>query len=255
MVLSLFLSVPLSVTSLSQFSSHRIIMNFVRSKCHNVCEMFVQKDNIMGHRARSQSARQILPQYGHLLNHNSSLNTQIATKWCKCLMWHRRGDLLFLTSSAKFWDRTGQGNAHFDSNWEFPEWNFSFNLPMSTKWCTELEIAYSIFWGRLSYFKVARDFTGGYKMAKLAQRSMEVVPYCFRSHRQNSMSCGPKYRSVADLSISIRQLKFEFMGGYEMTHIASWNLEEVPYCFSTSALKFEGKAEKFKISVRFVQNY
>ena len=37
-------------------------------------------------------------------------------------------------------------------------------------------------------------------------------------------------------------LKFEFMHGFEMMHKAWCSIEEVPYCFPRSSIKFEGRA-------------
>ena len=48
------------------------------------------------------------------------------------------------------------------------------------------------------------------------------------------------WRFGSDLSIFGLQLQFEFMDGYEMTQIASMNMEEVRYCFSRSPVKFQG---------------
>ena len=35
-------------------------------------------------------------------------------------------------------------------------------------------------------------------------------------------------------------LKFEFTNGYEMMHKAWSSIEEVPYCFARSSIKFHG---------------
>ena len=47
-------------------------------------------------------------------------------------------------------------------------------------------------------------------------------------------------RSTANLAVSGLQLQFEFTYGDEMMHIAWFCLEEVPYCFSRSSVKFQG---------------
>ena len=47
------------------------------------------------------------------------------------------------------------------------------------------------------------------------------------------------HRSKPNLIVSRLQLQFEFIYGYEMKHKA-WNcIEEVPYCFSRSSVKFQ----------------
>ena len=48
-------------------------------------------------------------------------------------------------------------------------------------------------------------------------------------------------------------LKFEYTNGYEMMHKAWSSIEEVPYCFSRSSIKFQGHTAK-KI-VEFEQNW
>ena len=57
--------------------------------------------------------------------------------------------------------------------------------------------------------------------------------------RQISRSHGPtNQRSGSDFSVSRWQR--EFTDGYEMTHTASWSMEEVSYCLSGSSVKFGG---------------
>ena len=47
----------------------------------------------------------------------------------------------FSSSSVKFQGYTAKKIVHFDPNWAFPDCNSSFNSPMTTKWCTQLEVA------------------------------------------------------------------------------------------------------------------
>ena len=47
-------------------------------------------------------------------------------------------------------------------------------------------------------------------------------------------------RSKPNLTVSGLWLKFEFTYDDEMKHKARWCLEEVPYCFSKSSIKFQG---------------
>ena len=57
------------------------------------------------------------------------------------LMLLRRGALLFSRSSVKYQGHTALKIVEFDPDWTFPDCNSSFNSPMATKWCTELEVA------------------------------------------------------------------------------------------------------------------
>ena len=47
----------------------------------------------------------------------------------------------FSRSSVKFQGHTALKFVEFDPNWPFPECNSSLNTPMTTKWCTKLEVA------------------------------------------------------------------------------------------------------------------
>ena len=59
---------------------------------------------------------------------------------------------------------------------------------------------------------------------------------------QRSRSHGTKIRRFwPKLGVSGLKLQFEFTIGYEMMHKAWSRLGEVPYCFSTSSVKFQGR--------------
>ena len=63
----------------------------------------------------------------------------------------------------------------------------------------------------------------------------------FKVIRQISRSHGSKKcRFWPRLGVSRLQLQFEFINGYEMMHKAWSSIEEVPYCFSRSSVKFQG---------------
>ena len=47
----------------------------------------------------------------------------------------------FWRSSVKFQGHTALKIAEFDPDWAFPDCNSSLNSPMTTKWCTKLEVA------------------------------------------------------------------------------------------------------------------
>ena len=60
---------------------------------------------------------------------------------------------------------------------------------------------------------------------------------------QISMSHGSKNRRIwPGLGVSGLQLQFEFTNGYKMMHKAWSSIEEVPYCFWRSYVKFQGHA-------------
>ena len=61
-----------------------------------------------------------------------------------------------------------------------------------------------------------------------------VILQISRSHGAKNRRIGPR------LGVSGLQLQFEFTNGYEMMHKAWSGIEEVPYCFSRSSVKFQG---------------
>ena len=46
------------------------------------------------------------------------------------------------------------------------------------------------------------------------------------------------------MGVSGLELPFEFTNGYEMMHKAWSSIEEVPYCFPRSSIKFQGHTEQ-----------
>ena len=63
----------------------------------------------------------------------------------------------------------------------------------------------------------------------------------FKVIRQISRSHGSKKRQIwPRLGVSGLYLQFEFTNGYEMMHKAWSNIEEEPYCFWRSSVKFQG---------------
>ena len=68
-----------SVTPFLQCSSHLIIMKFSGVVTTNIGYVHAKGQ---GQRSRSQRWKQILPQFGCFPDCNSSLNSQMATKWC-----------------------------------------------------------------------------------------------------------------------------------------------------------------------------
>ena len=78
----------------------------------------------------------------------------------------------------------------------------------------------------------------------------KVLHWISRSH-------GAKKRQFwRELSVSGQQLQFEFTKGFEMMHKAWCNVEQVPYYFSRSSIKFQGHmAEKSMIWIQFEYDY
>ena len=67
----------------------------------------------------------------------------------------------------------------------------------------------------------------------------------FKVIRQISRSHGSKNRLFwPRLGVSGLWLQFEFTNGYEMLHKAWSSIEEVPYCFWRSCVKFQGHTAK-----------
>ena len=57
---------------------------------------------------------------------------------------------------------------------------------------------------------------------------------------QNGQRCQNKF--CPNLNVSALSFQFEFIGGYERMHKAWSSIEEMPYCFSMSSVKFQGHA-------------
>ena len=83
-------------------------------------------------------------------------------------------------------------------------------------------------------------------MLHKAWSSIEKVPYLFfKVIRQISRSHGSKnHRIWPKLGVSRLLLQFEFTNGYEMKHNAWSSIEEMPYCFWGSSVKFLGHTAK-----------
>ena len=66
----------------------------------------------------------------------------------------------------------------------------------------------------------------------------KVIRQISRSHRSN------KRRFLPKLGVSGLLLQFEYTNGYKMLHKAWSSIEDVPYCFSRSYVKFQGHTAK-----------
>ena len=65
---------------------------------------------------------------------------------------------------------------------------------------------------------------------------LKVIRQIWRSHGAKNRRIWPR------LGVSGLLLQFEFTNGYEMLHKAWSSIEEVPYCFWRSSVKFQGHA-------------
>ena len=74
----------------------------------------------------------------------------------------------------------------------------------------------------------------------------------FKVIHQISRSQRPKNRFWPELSISGLYLQFEFTDDYEIMHKAWRGIEEVPYCFSRSFVKFKGHTGKKKVDLALI---
>ena len=62
----------------------------------------------------------------------------------------------------------------------------------------------------------------------------KVIRQISRSHDAKNLRIWPR------LGVSRLWLQFKFTNGYEMLHKAWSSMEEVPYCFARSSVKFQG---------------
>ena len=77
-----------------------------------------------------------------------------------------------------------------------------------------------------------------WKQYKRGALFFKVIYQISRSHGSKNRRIWPR------LGISGLYLQFEFTNGYEMMHKGWSSIEEVPYCFSRSSVKFEGHMAK-----------
>ena len=83
------------------------------------------------------------------------------------------------------------------------------------------------------------EFTDGYEM--MHKDSIEEAPYCFSRLSVKFQGHGAKkYRFWPKIGIFRTVTPVQFTDVYEMM-LKSWSsIEEVPYCFSRSSVKFQG---------------
>ena len=78
-------------------------------------------------------------------------------------------------------------------------------------------------------------------MMHTAWSSIEETPYCFS--RSSVKLWGHTGNNIADFESNWAfpdLLQFELKNSFEMMHKACHSIEEVPYCFSRSSIKFAG---------------
>ena len=115
----------------------------------------------------------------------------------------------FSMSSVKFQGHMTKTIVDFDPNWAFPDCtSFSLNSPMA--WSSIGEVPYCF--------------------------SRSSVKFQLRSHGTKNCRFWPQ------LNVSGLWLQFEITNGFEMMHKAWSSIEELPYCFSRSSIKFQGHA-------------
>ena len=144
----------------------------------------------------------------------------------------------------------------------FPDRNFSLNSHMMMKWCTQLDVAKRypiVFQGHASNFKVTRlnkstltqirrfhtvtpvwVFTNGYEIVHRAWSSIEQMPYCFQGHLSNFKVTLLKKIVDFDLNWLFPDCNSNLNSLMAMkwcTKLKS-DIEEVPYCFLRSSVKF-----------------
>ena len=159
----------------------------------------------------------------------------------------------FSRSYVKFQGHTALKIFEFDPNWAFPDCNSSVNSPMAMKCCTKPETAKErcpiVFQGHPSNFKVTRYKTspiltqiGRFRTIGRSQLSNPSDLPCLRS--------SVKFQGHTALKIVKFDPNWAFPDcnsslnspmGTKMLHKAWSSIEEVPYCFSRSSVKFQGR--------------
>ena len=159
-------------------------------------------------------------------------------------------------SSVKFQGHTAQ-KIDFDPNWPFLDCNSILNSPMAMKWCTKLEETskrypivfrshssnFNVTWEKIAQIGRIRTVTPVWIHRWLwgieeVLLFFNVIVQISRSQRTKKCWFQPKLR------ISGLQLQFEFTDGFQMMHTAWRSIEEVPYCFWRSSIKFRGHTGK-----------
>ena len=146
--LSVRLSVCLSVTPFWLCSHHHIIMK--------LSGVFTTDQGNVHTKGQGQTSKVKVTEVTNQLSRFRTVtpydDEMIYMAWC-CL-----GEVpyCFSRSSVKVQGHTALKIVEFDPDWAFPDCNSSFNSPMGTKYCTQLEVAYK---RCLLFFKVIRQIS------------------------------------------------------------------------------------------------
>ena len=105
--------------------------------------------------------------------------------------------------------------------------NFKFRRLKNSRFWPKLGVS-----GLLIQFEFIDVYTMMHRRGALL--FFKVIRQISRSHRTTNFQFWP------ELSISGLVLRFEFPDGLEMMHKAKCSIEEVPYCFARSSIKFQG---------------
>ena len=131
--------------------------------------------------------------------------------------WSRLGKVpyCFSRSSVKFQGHTALKIVEFDPDWAFPDCNSSLNSP------------------------------NGYDMMHKAWSSVEEVPYCFtRSSVKFQGHTAQKSSNLTHIG-RFRTVTPVWIHQWLRNDVQTWSsIEEVPYCFSRSSVKFQGHTAK-----------
>ena len=140
----------------------------------------------------------------------------------------------------------------FDWNWAFPDCNSSLNSPMAMKCCTKLETAKKrcpiVFQGHPSNFKVTQDKTspiltqiGRFRTIGRSQLSNPSDLPCSRSSVKFQGHTALKIVEYdPDWAFPDCNSSLNSPNGYKMLHKAWSSIDEVPYWFWRSSVKFQG---------------
>ena len=96
--------------------------------------------------------------------------------------------------------------------------------------CLSVRLSVTPFW-LCSHHPIIMKFSGVITSDKKVTSMQKVKVRGQRSRSQ---------RSTPNLAVSGLYLQFEFTYGNEIMHTAESSIEEVPYCFSRSSVKFQG---------------
>ena len=140
-------------------------------------------------------------------------------------VWNSKGEMpySFPRSSIKFQGHTGQNITDFDPNWAFPNYRpvaaFKSLRTVTPVWI-------QIWWWN--------DAQSLMLLRRGALLFFKVICNISRSQEEKNRLIWP------NLSVSGLKLKSKSTNGYGMMHKAWMGIEEVPYWFSRSSVKFQG---------------